>query len=644
MIAVRVNVRALAEFFCEGGDLCPAAGAAEAMRQGTAAHQIRQTEYGPEETREASLSGEYLLESGALRLFGRADGVRRVRGQWCIEEIKWIAHPLENDQGREVHWHQACLYALLLCDRDKLTACGVRLVYIDGEGTVTVLERIYARETLYAMMAEAGEPFLRFQAVWNDSRTRRMQTAAALAFPFGEFRPGQQSLSRNAFIALREGKSLVCEAPTGLGKTMAVLFAAARALGDGHIQRAFFLTARGTGRQAAESALYKIEETGCACRWVSLQAKAKMCVMDRPQCDPEICPRARGYFDRRRSALLDTLDETAFSSERIREIAEVHGLCPFEFSLDLAETCDFVIGDYNYAFDPRVRLERFFQTKTGAALLVDEAHNLIDRGREMYSAWLKIEEVRAIRREWGRQRGRKDPAYRVMSRFLSAWKQGFGETEQTLGDSFPPEAIELAEMLRSGLENCGAVDCEAYWSAVWFARAARERCADSDRAVWGKDGAGLWCMEPARRFAGTLAKCHGAVFFSATLRPIDFYQNQLGAEDGAMLTLPSPFPRENLQIRCVPLSTRFRDRARNMPRLAALIREFVLETPGNVLVCFPSYAYLEAARELMREEDSRTWLYQQRDMDEAARQAFLSAFDLDVQRPAAGFVTMGGRP
>ena len=644
---VRVNVRSLAEYACEGGDLFAEAGAAEAMRQGMRAHQARQAGYGEAERAEAVLSGEYPLSAGVLSLFGRADGLRRGDAGWLVEEIKWVAQPLpEGFGGYAAHWLQACLYALLLCDREGLDQCGVRLHYEDARGGEADLEKTYRRGELYAMMAEAGEPFLAYQIGLERLRQGRLESARALDFPFPEYRAGQRKLAQNAYVALRDGKALICQAPTGLGKTMAALFAGAKALGEGRCQRVFFLTARGTGRLAAADALRRMEAAGLKARWAVLTAKDSMCAMEEKRCDPEYCPRARGYYDRRREAVRASLGSACLDRDAIWELAEEYQLCPFELSLDLAETADFIIGDYNYAFDPRVRLERFFQRKTGAALLVDEAHNLPDRAREMYSAWLDREEMRLRRRELGRLRGRKSAGYKALTAFLKSW-QGWEAGPMRLEEEPRPEALQAAETLKAALERAGEVESPAYWSVVWFLRAAAAFDPQWDRFAWGEDGdggarMGVWCMESGGRLHRTLKKCAGAVFFSATLTPLEFYRDRLGAEAGesALLKLPSPFPRENLTVTCAPLSTRYRDRERTLPRVAQLIEKFARETPGNILVCFPSYAYLEGVRGILREDESRKWLYQRRDMGDEERKAFLEAFE--AGGPVAAFVTMGG--
>ena len=290
MISVRVNPRALAEFACEGGDLRPASRSAEAMREGVSAHLARQAEYGPGEMREETLVGEYALEGGSLRLYGRADGIRRVDGQWAIEEIKWTARGLdEGFDGYPAHWLQACLYALLFCDREGLEKCGVRLVYIDAQGMSTALFRQYGRERLYGMMAEAGEAYIRWQTLVEGAREERMEAARSMPFPFSEYRPGQRKLAQNAYVALRDGKTLVCEAPTGLGKTMAMLYAAQRALGEGRMRRAFFLTARGTGKRAAEEALTRLD----GARWVTLYAK-RLCARWRSRYATRSCAPGPG--------------------------------------------------------------------------------------------------------------------------------------------------------------------------------------------------------------------------------------------------------------------------------------------------------------------------------------------------------------
>ena len=340
--------------------------------------------------------------------------------------------------------------------------------------------------------------------------------------------------------------------------------------------------------------------------------------------------------------MAESLNLRGWGREEIWALAEKHGLCPFELSLDLSETADFIIGDYNYAFDPRARLERYFEQRSDAALLVDEAHNLPDRAREMFSAWLDKKSMKEARRALGKRVGRGSLGYKAYSAFLKAWQAEADAPGPELRPQMPEGLIQAAERLRDRLEAAGEIHSDAYWDVVWFLRSARAFDPETDRAVLGRDRVGVWCMEPAGRLAKTVKRASGAVFFSATLNPLEFYRDRFGVEleNSALLALPSPFPPENLKVTCVPLSTRYRDRERTAARTAELIARFAREVPGNILVCFPSYAYMEAVRAAFPAEDGHCWLTQTRDMDDLARREFLDAFE--GEGPVGAFVTMGG--
>ncbi|MBR3503594.1 MAG: DEAD/DEAH box helicase [Clostridia bacterium] len=657
---LRINVRALAEFRFEGGDLVSGRGAAQRMLEGTRGHRRAQERYEPGWQSEVPIRMELERRGMPLLLHGRMDGLLADGDDSVVEEIKTTLGDVIAMTGEEypVHWAQAELYAAMLAARDGLRRVRVRLRYVNLTGGEALFTRDYTGERLSEKLEDCLSPMLDWLervCAWREISRPSMR---GLGFPFDGYRPGQREMAANVYVALRDGKNLLCQAPTGIGKTAAALFPALKALGEGRIGRVFYLTARTTGRAAAQQALAMMRERGLKARCVVISAKDAACPMPERDCRPEVCPLARGYCDRRRAALnealfMENLDEAAIST-----LADRHGVCPFELSLDLSENADVVLCDYNYVFDPRVKLQRFFTGRSDAALLVDEAHNLAARVRDMLSGALDARALRALRRDAGREAGRRHPLYAALTALLNEMKalrdslpgDSAGEARDGLPEALVEAAKGFVEAAGAAFDErswaCGRALSDGFFAALDFLRAAASYDGRFRTLLLpeGKSGCGvrLWCADPSAHIAACLKRVHGAALFSATLSPMAYYRDVMGldGESDALLDLPSPFPPENLlALRC-PLPLRYREREASLDRLCACLRAFIGAKTGNYLVCFPSYAFMRQALE--RGGWPARTLIQTPDMDEAARRAFLDALKPDPAETTAAFIVMGG--
>ncbi|MBQ2955157.1 MAG: ATP-dependent DNA helicase [Clostridia bacterium] len=657
----RVNVRTLAEFCTEGGDLVRTGNLMERMREGVRGHQKIQSAYPEGWEREVSLSLDVEAEGLSLRLYGRADGLCRSCTPPVIEEIKTTERPVDSISPDDVpaHWAQAELYGAMLAEREEHPFVELRLTYLNLTGGKISFTRTFSREQLTAKMHACAAPYAKWLMTIEGWKSVSRPTMRSLPFPFDQYRRGQREMAANIYIALRDGRRLLCEAPTGIGKTAASIYPALKALGEDRIGRIFFLTARTTGQRSAESALIRMRKKGLIVRSVTISARDKVCIRPDGVCSPETCPRAKGYFDRRRAALCDSMSVQDLSASAIGELAEKHELCPFEFSLDLSETADIVVCDYNYAFDPRVRLQRFFTGKSDAALLIDEAHNLAARARSMLSSSLNHKDFRDLRARIGKESGRKHPLYKALTPLLQAFKdlRASIESETTLLQ--PPESLVdavraamplLGEQLNAPLPYSGELaDC--FFALTDFIRCA-EGYTEDFRTLLIPDGKSmtqvtLWCVNPAPYLDKAMKRVHGAALFSATLSPLPFYRDLTGLSDeagDAMLSLPSPFPPENLLVMCAPLPVRFRQREQSMPQLARYLIAFLTAHTGNFMVFFPSYIYMAQAVEALTPllPGSVRLIIQSRDMDDEARAEFLSAFQPAPETTLCGMAVLGG--
>jgi Rad3-related DNA helicase len=488
-------------------------------------------------------------------------------------------------------------------------------------------------------------------------RSARDDGLGNLKFPFAEFRPRQRQLAAAVYRSLRDHQALLAEAPTGCGKTLATIFPALKALAQSHQDRIIYLTSRTTGQRAVERALAQLHPHAVF-RSVTITAKHRTCFMPEPVCDPERCAYARGYYDRARPALHALLNGPAMDRARIEAVAAAHTVCPFELSLDAASWSDVIIGDYNYVFDPVVRLNRIRGLfSEPSALLIDEAHQLTDRVRAMLSSTfarrtlrraLALElpdELSKALRNFDR---RLVTLRRDVARANALEKKGF-ECAIELPERLMGAVARLVELFASLADQL--VDDPtlteltfALWSLLRAAGWYHPKRFTTLLRVAGREiELEIACLDPGVHIAERLADYAASVRFSATLNPAALFQQLHGVPDQPSVQIASPFPIEHLAVRIVPdVSPLYQDRERTLNALVELIDTVVAAREGNYLIALPSFAYLErvVATYAVR-FPQRQMLVQQRTMSQQARDDFIARFTAEHD-PIVGFVVMGG--
>lgn len=645
-----VSVRTLAEFAQEKGDLIPGARAVARMREGVRGHQILQEMLPFHWQAEAPLSIDTRVDGFAMRVHGRADAVYVGSDYIGVQEIKTTGkNPsliLKNDYP--AHWAQAEIYAWILCKNHHIDRAEVRLTYARLDGQKREYKEEYDVQTLQERFLNYARPYVDWISRVEDWKDRSRPTLNSMHFPFANYREGQREMARQIYRAMKRSSRALIEAPTGIGKTAAALYGALKALGEGSITAIFYLTARTTGRKAAEDALDRMRAQGVAIRSVTITAKEKCCFLDKADCMG--CAYASGYYDKRRDALKAAMAMEKLDAESIGELAQRYGLCPFELSLDISENADVIICDYNYAFDPRVRLKRYFDTRSKAGLLVDEVHNLPDRAREMLSAMISGKELGEVRRLVARFEGKESPMYELLTRLLRAFTREDAELECV--SDLPRDIVEAVEIFAEAAEEMEPVEPEVVafcQNAQWFVRVAKQYDATCYRTMIFPEekriAVRLWCFDPSKHVGKLFSRVGGAGLFSATLAPMDFYASQLAAdgEGDVRLKLESPFPRENLKVCRLPVSVAFKDRERTCHAVAQIIHTMAQAHRGNYLACFPSYAYLNLVYEHYRMRWPGDYVIRQSNaMNESARMAFIECFQPEPARSMVGFIVLGG--
>jgi DNA excision repair protein ERCC-2 len=657
-----VAVRTLVDFVLKSGDLEYAFQGSQRSLEGLRAHQKIQRRRPAGYEPEVAIRHSVETESLRLEISGRIDGVFRDADVMVIDEIKSTRRDLEalRDEPHPLHWGQAKTYAWMYAARHALPQIDIQLTYYHLEsGRTLEIRQHFDFDALAEFGARLGDEFMAWAEGLDEWRRRRDRSLQDLDFPFGDYRAGQREMAVTVYRAIHEGVPALIQAPTGIGKTLGAVFPAVKAMGAGLTSRVFYLTARTTGQKAAEKALDLLRQAGLHFKALTLTAKDKLCPHPESACTPDECPRACGHYDRLKGARQEAFEQVALNRATLMRLAAAHEVCPFEFSLEMALWTDMLIADYNYAFDPRVYLRRFFEEDgTDFVFLIDEAHNLVDRSREMFSAQIAKQPFLDLRREL---RAENPGLYRVLGR-INAWLAAArrdclaagGETAVAeLPEDLLPRLmrfVALAEKwLLKNVPTAWREDLlQLYFDVSAFLRVAEQydrsyaTCRQGDaRDLTLK----LFCIDPSRQLAEALRRCRAAIFFSATLTPFDYFNTLFGGDERTRrLRLASPFPRRHLGLMVDGrISTYYRQRDQTAAAVVAAVADLVRARAGNYLVFFPSYAYLQMvhASFAAHHPDLGT-IVQEARMDEAARDDFLARFRGDNDDTLVGFVVMGG--
>lgn len=628
-----------------------------------------------------ALEAEDLAKLDKERGYYEDDLIYLERGKLyrTVDEIKSTMTALKHitTETYPLHFAQAKCYALQLAKEEGLSEVLVRLTYVHVDSEkVKHLFRLYSLEELqefYDGLIHAYSAWLKWQVKWDEERTASLNQ---LSFPFDKFRKGQRTMAAYVYKAIREKKRIFVQAPTGIGKTMSVLFPSLKAMGEGLNEKIFYLTAKNVAGEAAERAIALLKEKDLKLKTIRISAKDRICFLEKRKCNPQDCPYANGHFDRVNGAVLDSLESRdLFDMETIRRIAESFQVCPYELSLDIASWCDLIICDYNYAFDPSASLKRFFASgKHPYTLLGDEAHNLVDRARDMFSCELTKREFMDLKKTISKE----DPAGKSLLRALSkinrlfldmgkyvkelrpeeknAWVRTGELRDQGKGlpeDLFYSRLDRLAEKMGEYFEALGRrgeeipdENWEVYFRVLFFVRMLGEMGDGYECYLQQSDGTlrfRLFCVDPSDKLKDVYQNIGSAIFFSATLTPIDYYKQLLGAEaEDEAIALDSPFDPSRRKTMIAPIPVTYQARERSLDKVCELIYHSVRQREGHYMVFFPSYAYMDQVMDRLEKTypDLNT-LRQSSEMSEEERNAFLETFRTDPGALLGGCV-LGG--
>ena len=658
---IRISVRNLVEFILREGDIDNRiAGTSEkdAMQLGSKIHRKIQRQMGSNYSAEVPLKIQIPFEKFTLQVEGRADGVQVDDKGALIDEIKGVQREIEHiKEPVGVHLAQAKCYAYIYGTQQSLKEITVQMTYcqLESEAIIRFQEKysVVDLEEWFLNLVNQYEKWANFEIEWEVARTNSIKQTE---FPY-EYRKGQKELVTSVYKTILRKKKLFIQAPTGVGKTIATIFPAVKAMGEGLGNKLFYLTAKTITRTVAEQAFSHMRYQGLRMKTITLTAKEKICFCEQTECNPDACPYAKGHFDRVNDAVYDLLlSADDITRELVEEYANKHLVCPFEMALDVSLWVDGVICDYNYVFDPKAHLKRFFsEGKKGKYLfLIDEAHNLVERGREMYSATLYKEDFLSVKK--------KVKEYHKLTYQLDACNKILLEMKRECENykvyenvsHFYIKLVNVYSQLEKLLEENRHVDDEIldFYFNVRFFLETYENLDENYEIYTEMEESGnfkikLFCVNPATNLEKYLEYGNSTIFFSATLLPIVYYKKLLSVEtDDYAVYAESTFDEKNrLLVIGNDVSTRYTQRGEAMYcRYAMYIANIVQARKGNYLAFFPSYLFMEHVKKCFDELELQDvdCIVQGQKMREQEREEFLQKFEREQDNSLIGFCVLGG--
>ena len=658
-----LSVHQLVDALLRVGDIDDRVYNQETMRMGSLLHASFQRKQGNEYLSEVALEEAFERPDGTIALNGRADGIILGGDYPIIDEIKSTVMDLEAFYNEQKDWHlgQALCYAVMYLHRIGGNKVGVRLTYL-SQGSSDKAEHnfVFSLEEAEKKVYGYIDDYLQMMEENFSHMESRDHSAESLKFPYPQFRVGQRELAKYVYGAIAKKQILFSEAPTGIGKTMSVLYPAIRSMKVGKIDKIFYFTAKATGALAASKAIGELIEAGWQGRDSWILSREKICPNKGHACNPDECPFASQYYVKSKYLIKEICKkEKRFDPETILGYCLSTVVCPFEFQLDLSERADVIIADYNYLIDPLVHFERYFEQGYDPkkfVTLIDEAHNLVERGRNCYSVDFSADEFRiakkamkgkefatlrkaltkvetALQEAYPIQDGMtvlESPPEEILTAFESLKRSEANRAKSKKPHPRPPE--EYGEVARKGARYTRLIS--DYYGSRYKVYATRH----GDDASYH-----LLCVDPAPFLRESLSKSRASVVFSATLSPIEYYMKAtIGEEDRPFLLLPSPFPKDNFRVILAPkVSVRYKDRKDTYAKVAAYLKAFVKAKQGNYFLFFPSYEYLDGISSLL-DFDGCNVFPQTRSMTQDERNEFLSHFPPNPDSTNIGLLILGG--
>lgn len=663
-IQFKESVRGIVEYVLKGGSLDDRFVSRGRALEGTIAHgklQRDNEKVYQDYEKEVILKHEFLVNNISLIVEGRADGIIKENGKIIIEEIKSTYKDLSyiNFDYNLLHWAQGKFYGYIYCVDNNIDEIDIRLSYFNiNNDEVRSFDKTYNICELEQFIYSLVNKYLEIIVIKEEFNKIKNESIRLLSFPFSSYRKGQRELAVNCFNTIKQNGILFAQAPTGIGKTISTIFPALKSIGENRGEKIVYLTAKTITRTVAQEAYLKLYDKGLKFKVVTITAKEKMCLNNEVKCNPDDCIYAKDYFTKINNVIASLIKkDDKFFEDDIIEYAKMYNICPFQLSLDLSEWCDGIICDYNYAFDPTVKLKRIFEERNEKnILLIDEAHNLVSRARNIYSCQIEKSKIVNVNKVI---KGKVPRLYKIsnaINKEMILIRRELEEINEniTYHNEIYQNLIKLMKSFINEAESylikakgtLGYEDVlEFYYSARSFI-AVSELYSNKYTTILRKEKSEfiikIFCINPSENLKQTLNGAYSSIIFSATLSPINYYMDLIGGDEKSFrVRFDSPFNKKNLSTYLYNLDMRYFNREKNIDVLCKLINQFITEVKGNYMVFLPSFEYLGKVYEKYIDiyGDNGT-IIQEENLSEEKKKEYLEQFSLKTN--IVGFTVVGG--
>ena len=663
-IQFKESVRGIVEYVLKGGSLDDRFVSRRRVLEGTIAHgklQRDNEKVYQDYEKEVILKHEFLVNNISLIIEGRADGIIKENGKIIIEEIKSTYKDLSyiNFDYNLLHWAQGKFYGYIYCVDNNIDEIDIRLSYFNiNNDEVRSFDKTYNICELEQFVYSLVNKYLEIIVIKEEFNKIKNESIRLLSFPFSSYRKGQRELAVNCFNTIKQNGILFAQAPTGIGKTISTIFPALKSIGENRGEKIVYLTAKTITRTVAQEAYLKLYDKGLKFKVVTITAKEKMCLNNEVKCNLDDCIYAKDYFTKINNVIASLIKkDDKFFEDDIIEYAKMYNICPFQLSLDLSEWCDGIICDYNYAFDPTVKLKRIFEERNEKnILLIDEAHNLVSRARNMYSCQIEKSKIVNVNKVI---KGKVPRLYKIsnaINKEMILIRRELEEINEniTYHNEIYQNLIKLMKSFINEAESylikakgtLGYEDVlEFYYSARSFITVS-ELYSNKYTTILRKEKSEfiikIFCINPSENLKQTLNGAYSSIIFSATLSSIKYYMDLIGGDEKSFrVRFDSPFNKKNLSTYLYNLDMRYFNREKNIDMLCKLINQFITEVKGNYMVFLPSFEYLGKVYEKYIDiYGNNGTIIQEENLSEEKKKEYLEQFSLKTN--IVGFTVVGG--